>query len=62
MNRFEEACPFEAATRAARCTTCCAANQVPPCVAAYLQGKARGHDSNVIPLVERKSSTLRRAA
>lgn len=34
--RIEEACPFDARTRAARCEGCCRENQVPPCVQAWL--------------------------
>jgi hypothetical protein len=39
MSRFENACPFDARTRANRCENCVSANNsVPPCVAAYLGG------------------------
>lgn len=62
MNRFEEACPFEAVSRAGRCTSCCSANEVPPCVAAYLSGKAPERANNVIPLRVVTASLLRKAA
>jgi hypothetical protein len=62
MNRIEEACPFEAQTRAGRCMTCCSASQVPPCVAAYLSGKALQPASNVLPFEDRYVPRARKAA
>ena len=43
MREKIEACPFEAATRAARCESCCAVSGgLTPCVAAWLASRA-GH-------------------
>ncbi len=38
MNGIEDACPHEAATRAARCESCCNENgSLTPCVVAWLR-------------------------
>ena len=62
MSRNEEACPFEAPARASRCETCCAANAVTPCVAAYLSGRAAAPASNVISIRRVEVVEARRAA
>ena len=50
MARYEDACPFETTNRAARCETCCSANSLTPCVAAYLSGKAAMPPANVVSI------------
>jgi|GEM_PF-6823458 len=62
MNRIEEACPFDRGVRAARCTTCCSANQVPPCVAAYLAGEALKAPANVVSFQDAYTAAARKAA
>ena len=62
MPRYEDACPFEANARAARCKTCCAANSVAPCVAAYLSGRAVPPSSNVIAIRRVETAETLRAA
>lgn len=62
MSRIENACPFDAATRAARCASCSVANaSLPPCVIAFL-GSAEARSENVIPLRRAEARTMRRAA
>ncbi len=39
MSGYEEACPFAPESRAQRCRTCVATNNVPPCAAAFLSGR-----------------------
>lgn len=61
MEQMPEACPFDAASRAARCVSCSAASEaVPPCVAAYLGGRRPA--VQVISLVEVQAVRVRRAA
>lgn len=50
MPRFEDACPFDAQSRANRCKGCLATNGVPPCAAAFLSGRARLETENVVQL------------
>ncbi len=40
MSRYEDCCPIESSARANSCQSCCAANNLPPCVAAFLAGRA----------------------
>jgi hypothetical protein len=48
--RLKDACPYDAATRAARCESCCATNNsMTPCVVAWLRLQT-DTPSNVIPL------------
>ena len=62
MPRFENACPFDPATRAARCSSCSVANaSLPPCVVAFLSGGASLAE-NVIPLRRVEAPSLRKAA
>ncbi len=62
MSRIENACPFDAATRAARCASCSVANSsLPPCVVAFLGGN-ESRAENIIPLRRAESRPLRRAA
>ncbi len=63
VSRIENACPFDAATRAARCTSCSVANaSIPPCVVAFLGGNPSRDSSNVVPLRRADQAELRRAA
>jgi hypothetical protein len=62
MNRYEESCPFDERNRAARCETCCATNNLPPCAAAFLSGRAAVPASNVIPIRRIELVESRRAA
>ncbi|MBK6320005.1 MAG: hypothetical protein IPI33_00140 [Dehalococcoidia bacterium] len=62
MSRYDEACPFDSSARANRCQPCCAANSVPPCVAAYLDGRSLQLASNVIPLYRADALPVRKAA
>ena len=62
MSRYEDSCPIEAAVRANRCQTCCAANSVPPCVAAFLGGRAALPAANVIHLHRVEVVESRKAA
>ncbi len=50
MSRYEDACPFGPESRAERCGTCVAKNNVPPCAAAFLSGRALPQADNVIQL------------
>jgi hypothetical protein len=62
MPRIENACPFDAATRAARCSSCTVANaSMPPCVVAFLSEGA-SLAQNLIPLRRAEAPALRRAA
>lgn len=62
MSRIENACPFDAATRAARCASCSVANaSIPPCVVAFLGG-GESRAENIIPLRRAEDRPLRRAA
>jgi hypothetical protein len=55
MPRVSEACPYDEATRAARCESCCAGHgALPPCVVAWLDMKATG--SAVAVFARRESS------
>lgn len=61
----EEACPYEPATRAERCGTCCDQNgSLTPCVAAWLKAQLNGRrfGSNVIPLHMAEKKSRRHAA
>jgi hypothetical protein len=61
MPRIENACPFDAATRATRCSSCSVANaSLPPCVVAFLSGVS-SRAENVIPL-RAEAPAMRRAA
>lgn len=63
MTRFENACPFDAATRASRCSSCSVANaSLPPCVRAFLGGGTPPARENVVQLRKPESQPLRRAA
>lgn len=62
MSRFEDSCPITAAARANSCQSCCATNSVPPCVAAFLGGRAALPASNVIQLRRIEVVESRRAA
>jgi hypothetical protein len=62
MSRYEEACPFEARTRANRCETCCSANSVPPCAAAYLSSATERPASNIIAITSLREVAFRKAA
>ncbi len=62
MTPFEDACPFDAAARASRCQTCCNANTLPPCAAAYLRGAAGRKPANVISLFRVEAEAPRKAA
>lgn len=63
MSAIQNACPFDEATRAQRCNACCNTNSsVPPCVAAYLGGRGRRQDENVIPIRRAEPVTRRQAA
>ena len=62
MSRIDNACPFDAATRAARCASCSVANaSLPPCVVAFL-GAAESRADNVVPLRRPETRQLSRAA
>lgn len=62
MSRYEDACPFEPQTRAARCEGCVATNRVPPCAAAFLSGRTQKLFDNVIALRRADSPSHRKAA
>lgn len=62
MSRYEDACPIESAARANSCQSCCTANNVPPCVAAFLGGRAALPSSNVIYLRRIEVVESRKAA
>lgn len=62
MSRYEDACPIEASARASRCQSCCSTAGVPPCVAAYLGGRAAVAASNVVPLFRVEVMSSRKAA
>jgi hypothetical protein len=62
MSRIENACPFDAAARAARCASCSVANSsLPPCVVAFLSG-IETRAENIIPLRRVEVREFRRAA
>lgn len=50
MSPYEDACPYEAQSRAKRCQGCVATNSIPPCAAAFLSGRTTGPVENVIQL------------
>lgn len=63
MSAIEDACPFDAPARAVRCQACCnASSSVPPCVAAYLGGRARRYTENVVPIRQAMPVVRRQAA
>jgi hypothetical protein len=62
MSQIEKACPFDAATRAARCASCSVANaSLPPCVVAFL-APAELPATNVVTLRRPETRQLSRAA
>lgn len=62
MSRYEDACPFEPQTRAARCEGCIATNGVPPCAAAFLSGRTQKSFDNVVALRRADAAPHRKAA
>ena len=62
MSGYEEACPFAPESRAQRCRTCVATNNVPPCAAAFLSGRAQPPADNVIQLRRIEVVPFRKAA
>ena len=62
MPRFEDACPFDAPSRASHCRGCLAVNGVPPCAAAFLSGRVRVETDNVIQLRRVVAAPERKAA
>ena len=62
MSRYEDSCPVEAPIRAGSCQSCCATRNLPPCVAAFLGGRAALPASNVIQLRRVEVVETRKAA
>ncbi len=63
MSAVDEACPFDAVTRAQRCVSCCGPkNPVPPCVAAYLGEPWPRTAGSVIPLHRADTLARKKAA
>jgi hypothetical protein len=62
MSRFEDACPYDERGRASRCASCCVSSKtLPPCVAAYLNGREMNATLEIVSIESYRVRTPRAA-